>query len=123
MSQVAYTYTEVAAALGIGGAGAGLGLHHLVQQIPEGAQGWTVMGLLVFVVAGIGTWMVKSIDKTTAAIERNSGVQADVSKALALLTQEEIHARHSTEQKRVEIMAKLASLPVEVARELSSRKT
>ena len=52
-----------------------------------------MLGLLSFVVAGVGTWLVKSIDKTTTAIESNTRAQAEVSKSLVLLMEKTDNAR------------------------------
>lgn len=88
----------------------------LLQAVtPAGAQEWTVLGLLAFVVAGIGTWIVRSIDRTTVAIEGNTKAQAEVAVALALLMQKTTDAQHDGEEKRRQILAEITSIPSRVA--------
>ena len=72
------------------------------------------VGLLTIVV-GIGTWIVKSIDKTTDAVKLLTEAQAKSNTRTELLAKEIEEARRDGEEARAVILANLHEMPARVA--------
>jgi hypothetical protein len=90
---------------------ASLGVALLQADTPPGAQQWTVLGLLAFVIVGIGNRLVKSSDKITESIDRNTAAQASVAQSLDRLTTQTNEARREHEEKARQILAAIAEVP------------
>lgn len=88
-----------------------LGVGLLQSETPPGAQQWTVLGLLAFVIVGIGNRLVKSSDKITESIDRNTAAQASVAQSLDRLTNQTNEARREHEEKAKQILAAIGEVP------------
>jgi hypothetical protein len=93
----------------IAGAGA---FGAVIDAVPSEGQQWTAFGLLAVVLGWFMHRFTKSIDENTKA-------QTEVAKSLALLTQREADAQHATDQKRIELGAKIDR----IAEKIDSRNT
>jgi hypothetical protein len=102
-----------------------------VVAVTEGtpAENWTILGLLAAVVLGIGSRMVMSLDKNTAAtnamsgaIDRSSAVAQNlVTELRTLITQQtEAHADYATARERA--VADLKEHIGDALREVRGRK-
>lgn len=78
-----------------------------LQELPQPAQGWTVLALLAAVVLGIGSGLIRVGFQLAAAIERNTATQAELQKSVAVLAVQLENDRSATESKRAEIILKL----------------
>lgn len=97
------------------GSTAAVGIVAIAQDLPIAPKDVTVLAL----VAAIGAWLVRTVDKwgdrTTAAIEKNSFAQAEVSKAMALLMAETSESRKDVSEQRHQIISIIESMPKRVA--------
>ena len=101
--------TEAAGVVAAGVAGG-----FVLQGLPPEAQEWTTLALM----AAIGGWLVRTVekigDRATKSIDSNTDAQNRVATAMALMTQQTEQAQHATEQKRIEIVARLEKLSEQV---------
>jgi hypothetical protein len=101
-----------------GGATVLAGAAAIAQDVPIAPKD---VGLLALV-AAIGGWLVKTVDKwgdrTTQAIEANSKAQGEVATKMALLMQETAEARRNEQERGRQILEAFEDLPQRLALEV-----